>query len=74
MPETAYTARTNNAFVLIKTLRVAELMYQGATQEDIRQRVLVEDLFQLRSQASREQALQTINQSLGWSIPPSSLI
>ncbi|MCC5669614.1 DUF1819 family protein [Nostoc sp. CHAB 5784] len=60
MPETAYTARTNNAFVLIETLRVAELMYQGATQEDIRQRVLVEDLFQLRSQASRERALQTI--------------
>ena len=60
MTETAYTARTNNAFVLIETLRVAELMYQGATQEDIRQRVLVEDLFQLRSQASRERALQTI--------------
>ncbi len=60
MTETAYAARTNHAFVLTETLRVAELMYQGATQEDIRQRVLVEDLFQLRSQVSRERALQTI--------------
>jgi len=60
MPETAYTARTNNAFVLTETIRVAELMHQGATQEDIRQRVLVEDLFQLRSQVSRERALQTV--------------
>ncbi|MBG1271421.1 DUF1819 family protein [Nostoc sp. WHI] len=60
MTETAYAARTNHAFVLTETLRVAELMYQGATQEDIRQRVLVEDLFQLRSQVSRERALQTV--------------
>ncbi|MEH2291728.1 DUF1819 family protein [Nostoc sp.] len=60
MPETAYTARTNNAFVLTETIRVAELMHLGATQEDIRQRVLVEDLFQLRSQVSRERALQTV--------------
>ncbi|MEH2430727.1 MAG: BrxA family protein [Nostoc sp.] len=60
MTETAYAARTNHAFVLTETLRVAELMYQGATQEDIRQRVLVDDLFQLRSQVSRERALQTI--------------
>ncbi|MEH2386635.1 MAG: DUF1819 family protein [Nostoc sp.] len=60
MTETAYTARTNNAFVLTETITVAELMYQGATQEDIRQRVLVEDLFQLRSQVSRERALQTV--------------
>ncbi|MHC5823583.1 MAG: DUF1819 family protein [Nostoc sp.] len=60
MTETAYAARTNNAFVLTETITVAELMYQGATQEDIRQRVLVEDLFQLRSQVSRERALQTV--------------
>ncbi|WP_448267983.1 BrxA family protein [Nostoc sp. DSM 114159] len=60
MTETAYAARTNHAFVLTETLRVAELMYQGATQEDIRQRVLVDDLFQLRSQVSRERALQTV--------------
>ncbi|NDJ24447.1 DUF1819 family protein [Nostoc sp. B(2019)] len=60
MTETAYAARTNHAFVLTETLRVAELMYQGATQEDIRQRVLIEDLFQLRSQVSRERALQTV--------------
>ncbi|MEH2036773.1 DUF1819 family protein [Nostoc sp.] len=60
MTETAYAARTNHAFVLTETLRVAELMYQGTTQEDIRQRVLVDDLFQLRSQVSRERALQTV--------------
>lgn len=60
MTETAYAARTNHAFVLTETLRVAELIYQGATHEDIRQRVLVEDLFQLRSQVSRERALQTV--------------
>lgn len=60
MTETAYAARTNNAFVLTETVTVAELMHQGATHEDIRQRVLVEDLFQIRSQVSRESALQTI--------------
>lgn len=60
MTETAYSARTSHAFVLTETVAIAELMYQGATQEDIRQLVLVEDLFQLRSQVSRERALQTI--------------
>ncbi|WGV28811.1 DUF1819 family protein [Halotia branconii CENA392] len=52
--------RDNNAFVLTETVKVAELMHWGLTQKDIRQRVLVEDLFQLRSQVSRERALQTI--------------
>ena len=56
----AYSARTSHAFVLTETVTIAELMYQGATQEDIRQRVLVEDLFQLRSQVSRERALQIV--------------
>ncbi len=60
MTETTYAARTNNAFVLTETVTVAELIHQGATEDDIRRQVLVEDLFQLRSQASREQALQTI--------------
>ncbi|MBD2597911.1 DUF1819 family protein [Nostoc spongiaeforme FACHB-130] len=60
MTETAYAARTDNAFVLTETITVAELMYLGATHEDIRQRVLIGDLFQLRSQVSRERALQTI--------------
>ncbi|NJM22699.1 MAG: DUF1819 family protein [Richelia sp. SM1_7_0] len=60
MTETTYAARTNNAFVLTETVTVAELMQQGATEDDIRRQVLVEDLFQLRSQASRERALQTI--------------
>lgn len=60
MTETAYAARTNNAFVLTETVTVAELMHQGATLDDIRKQVLEKDLFQLRSQASRQQALQTI--------------
>lgn len=60
MTETTYAARTSHAFVLTETVKVAELIYQGATQEDIRQRVLVEDLFQLRSQVSRERALQIV--------------
>lgn len=60
MTETAYAARTNHTFVLTETVTVAELMHQGATADDIRRQVLVEDLFQLRSQASRERALQTI--------------
>lgn len=60
MTETAYAARTNHAFVLTETVTVAELMHQGATADDIHRQVLVEDLFQLRSQASRERALQTI--------------
>ena len=60
MTETAYAARTNNAFVLTETVTVAELMHQGATENDIRYSVLVEDLFQLRSQASRESAIATI--------------
>lgn len=60
MTETAYAARTNNAFVLTETVTVAELMHQGATLDDIRNQVLEKDLFQLRSHASRERALQTI--------------
>lgn len=56
----AYSAHTSHAFVLTETVTIASLMYQGATQEDIRQRVLVEDLFQLRSQVSRERALQIV--------------
>jgi type II secretory ATPase GspE/PulE/Tfp pilus assembly ATPase PilB-like protein len=34
--ETTYAARTNNAFVLTETATVAELIYQGATENDIR--------------------------------------
>jgi hypothetical protein len=60
MTETAYAAHTNHAFVLTETVTVAELIHQGATHEDIRQQVLVEDLFQLRSLASRERALRTV--------------
>lgn len=60
MTETAYTAHTNNAFILNETVAVAELMHCGATQEEIRQQVIKDDLFQLRSQVSRERALHTV--------------
>lgn len=60
MSEKAYAAHTNNAFVLAETVAVAELMHRGVKQKDIREQVLREDLFQLRSQVSRERALQTI--------------
>jgi Putative inner membrane protein (DUF1819) len=60
MTETAYAARTNNAFVLTETVTVAELMHQGASENDIRYSVLVQDLFQLRSQASRKRVIATI--------------
>ena len=65
MTETTYAARTSHAFVLTETATVAELIYKGATQEEIRTLVLVEDLFQLRSQVSRARALQTILKRLG---------
>ena len=60
MTETAYKANTNHAFVLTETVTVAELMHQGVAENDIRYSVVVEDLFQLRSQVSRTRALSTI--------------
>ena len=60
MTETAYIAHTNNAFVLTETIAVAELIHSGVNQEDIREQVLHNDLFQLRSPISRERALQII--------------
>lgn len=65
MTQTAYAARTCHAFVLTETATIAQLIYEGATQEEIQQRVLVEDLFGLRSQVSRTRALQTILKRLG---------
>ena len=60
MNETAYTAHTNNAFVLTETVAIAELIHCGVKYEDIREQVLRKDLFQMRSQVSRERGLQTI--------------
>ncbi len=37
MTGTAYAAHTNHAFALTETVTVAELIYQGATEDDIRQ-------------------------------------
>ena len=65
MTETTYAARTSYAFVLTETATVAQLIHQGATQEEIWQQVLMEDLFGLRSQVSRARALQTILKRLG---------
>ena len=66
MTETAYTAHTNNAFVLTETVAVVELIHCGVKHEDIREQVLREDLFQLRSQVSRERGLQTILQQFSF--------
>jgi hypothetical protein len=60
MTGTAYTAHTNNPFILNETVTVAELMYHGVTQEEIRQQVIQGNLFQLRSQVSRERGLYTV--------------
>ncbi len=64
MTSTSYIARTNNAFILTETVQVAQLMHQGATLDEIRRQVIVEDLFQLRSLTSRRRVLNTVLQRL----------
>lgn len=55
-----YKAQTKHIFPLAETVAVAKLLVQGMNQSDVRQRVLEEDLFELRSPASRAGALQMI--------------
>jgi hypothetical protein len=64
MTSTSYVARTNNAFILTETVKVAQLIHQGATFDEIRQQVIEEDLFQLRSLTSRSRVLNTVLQRL----------
>ena len=55
-----YKAQTKHVFPLAETVSVAQLLMQGHSKADIRQKVLEEDLFELRSPASRAGALQII--------------
>ena len=55
-----YKAQTKHVFPLAETVLVAKLLLQGHTRAEIRQKVLEEDLFELRSPASRAGALQII--------------
>lgn len=64
MTSTSYIARTNNAFILTETVKVAQLIHQGATFDEIRQQVIEEDLFQLRSLTSRRRVLNSVLQRL----------
>ncbi|MEL7357899.1 MAG: DUF1819 family protein [Cyanobacteria bacterium J06560_6] len=55
-----YKAQTKHVFPLAETVAVAKLLVEGDSRADIRRKVLEEDLFELRSQSSREGALRTI--------------
>lgn len=55
-----YKAQTKHVFPLAETVAVAKLLVQGHSKADIRRKVLEEDLFELRSPASRAGALQII--------------
>jgi hypothetical protein len=60
----SYAAHTKYAFALVETVAIAKLQCQGLTYEAIRQQVVVDDLLQIRSQASRQGAIRTIWQRL----------
>ncbi|MEL6351577.1 MAG: BrxA family protein [Cyanobacteria bacterium J06627_28] len=55
-----YKAQTKHIFPLAETVAVAKLLVQGVDRADVRRQVLEEDLFELRSPASRAGALQMI--------------
>lgn len=60
----SYAAHTKYSFALVETVAIAKLQSQGLTYEAIRQQVVVDDLLQIRSQASRQGAIRTIWQGL----------
>ena len=60
MRELSYAAKTNYRFVLNETVAIAELIYRGASPQEIRRKVIDEDLFQLRTVASRKRLLSNI--------------
>jgi hypothetical protein len=60
----SYAAYTKYAFALTETVAIAELRCQGLEYETIKQRVVVDDLLQIRSQTSRQGAFRTIWQRL----------
>lgn len=60
MPNVLYAARTNHAFMLTESVMIAQLICQGETEATLKQKVFVEDLFQIRSHTSRERTLQNL--------------
>ncbi len=65
----SYTAHTKYAFALTETVEIADLLLRGLDRETIKQMVVEDDLFQLRSQVSRQGAFRTIWQRLE-KLPP----
>lgn len=55
-----YKAQTKHVFPLTEIVEVAKLLVEGKSHEYIRQQVLEEDIFELRSHTSREGALRVI--------------
>lgn len=60
----SYAAHTRYAFAFTETVAIAGLLNQGLGYETIRQRVIEDDLFQIRSKVSRQGAFRTIWQRL----------
>jgi hypothetical protein len=69
MPNVPYAARTNHAFMLTESVAIAQLICQGESEAVIKQKVLVEDIFQMRSHTSRERTLQNLLKRLH-KVPP----
>ena len=65
----SYAAYTKYAFAFTETVAIAELLRQGLDYKTIKQRVVEDDLFQIRSRNSRQGAFQTIWQRLE-KLPP----
>ena len=65
----SYAAHTRYAFAFTETAAIAELLCQGLDYKTIKQRVVEDDLFQIRSRNSRQGAFQTIWQRLE-KLPP----
>ncbi len=69
MFNSSYAAHTKYAFAFTETVAIAELLCQGLDCKTIKQRVVEDDLFQIRSRNSRQGAFQTIWQRLEKSPP-----
>ena len=65
-----YVAHTNQGFLLREASLVATLMRENATQDEMKRRVVDDDLFQLASLASRQTTLQTILKRFAGAPPP----
>jgi hypothetical protein len=60
----SYASHTRYAFAFTETVAIATLMSQGLDRKTIKQKVVEDDLFQMRSQTSRQGAFRTIWQRL----------